>query len=62
MSARHISKRAGWPNLPIEIELTKTDDYHMSPWNWPELKGAGNKNYVVKFNFMYLTDVCKKPG
>ncbi|MFE8600325.1 D-arabinono-1,4-lactone oxidase [Archangium violaceum] len=52
-------RRRGWPNLPIEIELTKTDDYHMSSWNWPELKGEGNKNYVVKFNFMYLTDVCK---
>ena len=41
----------GWPNLPIEIELTKTDAYFMSPWNWPGLA------YIVKFNFMYLTDV-----
>jgi hypothetical protein len=40
-----------WPNLPIEIELTKTDNYFMSPWNWPGL------DYIVKFNFMYLTDV-----
>ena len=24
----------------------------MSPWNWPGL------DYIVKFNFMYLTDVC----
>jgi hypothetical protein len=40
----------GWPNLPIEIELTKTDNYYMSPWNWPGL------DYIVKFNFMYLTD------
>ncbi|MCY1081959.1 D-arabinono-1,4-lactone oxidase [Archangium lansingense] len=45
-------KAHGWPNLPIEIGLTKTDGYHMSPWNWPGL------DYVVKFNFMYLTDVC----
>jgi hypothetical protein len=41
----------GWPNLPIEIELTKTDDYFMSPWNWPGL------DYIVKLNFMYLTDI-----
>jgi hypothetical protein len=41
----------GWPNLPIEIELTKTDQYFMSPWNWPGLE------YIVKFNFMYLTDI-----
>lgn len=43
--------RAGWPNMPIEIELTKTDNYLMSPWNWPGL------DYIVKFNFMYLTDI-----
>lgn len=42
-----------WPNLPIEIELTKTDTYAMSPWNWEGLE------YIVKFNFMYLTDVCQ---
>jgi hypothetical protein len=41
----------GWPNLPIEIELTKTDGYFMSPWNWPGLE------FIVKFNFMYLTDI-----
>jgi hypothetical protein len=41
----------GWPNLPIEIELTKTDHYFMSPWNWPGL------DYIVKFNFMYQTDI-----
>ncbi len=41
----------GWPNLPIEIELTKTDDYYMSPWNWQGL------DFIVKFNFMYLTDI-----
>jgi hypothetical protein len=41
----------GWPNLPIEIELTKTDNYLMSAWNWPGL------DYIVKFNFMYLTDI-----
>ncbi len=48
-------KKNGWPNLPIEIELTKTDDYYMSAWNWPGL------DYIIKFNFMYLTDVCKTP-
>ena len=37
--------------MPIEIELTKTDDYLMSPWNWVGL------DYIIKFNFMYLTDV-----
>jgi len=39
-----------WPNLPIEIELTRTDTNLMSPWNWEGLP------YIVKFNFMYLTD------
>ena len=48
---REYYRRHGWPNLPIEIELTKTDTYLMSPWNWPGL------DYIVKFNFMYLTDV-----
>jgi hypothetical protein len=28
----------------------------MSPWNWAGL------DYIVKFNFMYLTEVCTKPG
>jgi hypothetical protein len=46
----------GWPNLPIEIELTQVDQNLMSPWNWPALP------YVVKFNFMYLTEVCTEPG
>jgi hypothetical protein len=46
----------GWPNIPTEIELTRTDDRLMSPWSWPGLP------YVVKFNFMYLTEVCKSPG
>ncbi|QRK09624.1 hypothetical protein JQX13_05685 [Archangium violaceum] len=50
---RDYFEQSGWPNMPIEIELTKTDGYHMSPWNWPGLE------YVVKFNFMYLTDVCR---
>jgi FAD/FMN-containing dehydrogenase len=46
----------GWPNLPIEIELTKTDNYYMSAWNWPGL------DYIIKFNFMYLTDVTQTPA
>jgi FAD/FMN-containing dehydrogenase len=44
-------EKHGWPNLPIEIELTKTDPYFMSAWNWPGL------DYIVKFNFMYLTEI-----
>jgi len=44
-------EKNGWPNLPIEIELTKTDNYFMSAWNWPGLE------YILKFNFMYLTEV-----
>jgi len=44
---------AGWPNLPVEIELTKTDNYSMSAWNWKGLP------YIIKFNFMYCTDSCK---
>jgi hypothetical protein len=55
-ACRGYFKQKGWPNLPIEIELTKTDDYAMSPWNWPGL------DYVVKLNFMYLTDVCDTPA
>lgn len=51
-NCREYYQKNGWPNLPIEIELTKTDDYFMSPWNWPGLA------YIVKFNFMYLTDIC----
>lgn len=40
-----------WPNLPIEIECMKTDDFWMSAWNWgPDVP------YIIKFNFMYLTN------
>jgi FAD/FMN-containing dehydrogenase len=46
----------GWPNIPLEIELSRVDGNLMSPWNWDGL------DYVVKFNFMYLTEVCTKPG
>jgi hypothetical protein len=52
-SCRSYYQLHGWPNLPIEIELTKTDHAYMSPWNWPGLE------YIVKFNFMYLTDVSE---
>ncbi len=52
-TCRAYYQQNGWPNLPIEIELTKTDNYFMSPWNWPGL------DYIVKFNFMYLTDVSQ---
>lgn len=56
-SCRDYYRQHGWPNLPIEIELTKTDHAYMSPWNWPGLE------YIVKFNFMYLTDVSEiSPG
>ena len=56
VSCRKYFHQQGWPNLPIEIELTKTDDYYMSAWNWPGL------DYIVKFNFMYLTDICETPA
>jgi len=52
-SCREYYRQNGWPNLPIEIELTKTDNYYMSAWNWPGL------DYIVKFNFMYLTDISE---
>ena len=48
--------RHGWPNIPTEIELTRTDGSLMSAWEWEGL------DYVVKFNFMYLTEVCTEPG
>lgn len=38
--------------MPIEIELSKTNDYFMSPLNFEDL------HYIVKFNFMYMTDTC----
>ena len=46
----------GWPNIPTEIELTRVDGGLMSAWNWPGVP------YIVKFNFMYLTEVCTEPG
>ncbi len=46
----------GWPNVPTEIEPTQVDGNLMSAWDWPGLP------YVMKFNFMYLTEVCTKPG
>jgi FAD/FMN-containing dehydrogenase len=46
----------GWPNIPTEIELSRVDGSLMSPWNWEGLP------YIVKFNFMYLTEVCTGPG
>jgi hypothetical protein len=52
-SCKEYFKQCGWPNLPIEIELTRTDDYFMSPWNWRGL------DYIIKFNFMYLTDISQ---
>ena len=55
-ACRAYFRQQGWPNLPIEIELTKTDDYYMSAWNWPGL------DYIVKFNFMYLTGVSQAAG
>jgi FAD/FMN-containing dehydrogenase len=47
---------AGWPNIPTEIELTRVDGGMMSAWNWDDVP------YVVKFNWMYLTEVCRSPG
>ena len=49
-------ERAGWPNIPTEIELTRVDGSMMSAWDWEGLP------YVVKFNWMYLTEVCRSPG
>jgi hypothetical protein len=46
----------GWPNIPTEIELSRVDGSLMSAWNWDGL------DYIVKFNFMYLTEVCTEPG
>jgi len=54
-ACRKYYDKNGWPNLPIEIEPTQCDNYYMSPGNWPGL------DYIVKFNFMYLTDVCTTP-
>lgn len=53
---RDYFDEAGWPNIPTEIELTRVDGALMSAWNWDGL------DYIVKFNFMYLTEVCRSPG
>jgi FAD/FMN-containing dehydrogenase len=53
---RDYFDEAGWPNIPTEIELTKKDGALMSPWSWVDVP------YVVKFNWMYLTEVCRSPG
>ena len=45
-----------WPNLPVEIECTRTDTYLMSAWNWPGLP------YIVKLNFQYLTAFLDDSG
>ncbi len=45
-----------WPNIPTEIELTRVDGSLMSAWNWDAVP------YIVKFNFMYLTEVATEPG
>jgi FAD/FMN-containing dehydrogenase len=47
---------AGWPNIPTEIELTRVDGALMSAWSWDDVP------YIVKLNFMYLTEVCRSPG
>jgi hypothetical protein len=53
---RQYFKAHGWPNIPTEIELTRNDGALMSPWN------HAGEPYIVKFNWMYLTEVCTKPG
>lgn len=53
---RDYFDEAGWPNIPTEIELTRVDGSLMSAWNWEGLP------YIVKFNWMYLTEVCRSPG
>jgi len=52
-------QKNGWPNLPIEIELTKTDNFFMSCNN--TFSTQNKSNYVVKFNFMYATACCSTP-
>jgi FAD/FMN-containing dehydrogenase len=49
-------EEAGWPNIPTEIELTRVDGGLMSAWSWEDVP------YVVKFNWMYLTEVCRSDG
>jgi len=40
-----------WPNLPMEMEYVKCDDYYMSAWN-PEYMGE-NQGFLVKINLMW---------
>ena len=46
----------GWPNIPTEIEPVGVDGSLMSAWNWDGLP------WVMKFNFMYLTEICTERG
>jgi len=55
-ACREYFGKAGWPNIPTEIELTRVDGGMMSAWNWDDVP------YIVKFNWMYLTEVCRSPG
>jgi FAD/FMN-containing dehydrogenase len=55
-ACRDYFEAGGWPDIPTEIELTRVDGALMSAWNWEDL------DYVVKLNFMYLTEVCTEPG
>ena len=51
------STRHGWPNIPTEIELTRVGRRASCR------RGTGRGSpYIVKFNFMYLTEVCTEPG
>lgn len=50
----------GWPNLPVEIEFVKADEYYMSPWSSYGLDPASD--CFVKFNFMYLSDKNPTPA
>jgi len=50
-----------WPNLPIEVEYVKADDYYMSPWNSANIIVDGqDTEFLVKINIMWYTTIEKK--
>lgn len=43
-----------WPNLPVEVEYVKSDEYYMSPWNSKGILHEGKRtSFLIKFNTMW---------
>jgi FAD/FMN-containing dehydrogenases len=51
---KNYFKANKWPNLPLEIEYVKCDDYYMSPWNSSKME-TGGVPFLVKINMMWYS-------